>query len=114
MMGMLEVIEDNGGGLALFVKDGENVVYGHNYDGGGKQIMDDIAAYINNPDTSGWEGNLDDPQEAYDDYKEYDEYGQYTGPQGWEVVYRYETPGTSTIFHSRMGVAAALLWGRER
>lgn len=114
-MSMLEVIEDNGGGLALFVKDGEKVVYGHHgYEANGQAILDDIKAYINNPDTSDWDGNMDDPQAAYDDYKEYDEYGQYIGPQGWQVVYRYTGDGTSVVFHSRMGSAASLLWGRER
>jgi hypothetical protein len=109
---MLEIIEDNGGGLALFVKEDEKIVYGHSYDGGGKQILEDIAAYIENHDTSDWDGNMDDPQEAYDGYKDRDEYGQYTGPQGWQVVYKYEN-GMSFIHHNRMGTAASLLWGRE-
>lgn len=114
-MNTLEVIEDNGGGLALFVKEDDKVIYGHHgYEACGKALLDDIEAYINNPDTSDWEGNMDDPQAAYDSYKDRDEYGQYVGPHGWQVVYRYETSGTSIVYHDRMGAAASLLWSRGR
>jgi hypothetical protein len=112
---MLEVIEDNGGGLGLYILNDDKVIYGHHgYEHAPENLLNDIKSYINYPDTSDWEGNMDDPQAAYDDYKEYDEYGQYTGPQGWQVVYRYTCDGTSTIYHSRMGTAASLLWGREQ
>ena len=115
MMSTLEVIEDNGGGLGLYVLEDGKVIYGHHgYEANNQALLNDIKAYINNPDTSDWDGNMEDPQAAYDDYKDRDEYGQYTGPQGWEVVYRYETPGTSTIYHDRMGAAASMIWGREK
>lgn len=114
-MSKLEVIEDNGGGLGLYIHDDDGkVIYGHHgYEHEPQALLNDIKAYINDPDTSDWDGNMDDPQAAYDGYKEYDEDGQYTGPQGWQIVYRYDS-GTSTIYHSRMGVAASLLWGKER
>lgn len=81
-----KVIEYNGGGLTL-------VVFGEN-----GSLINDINALKNGEDPSYWDGNVDDPQAAYDEINSFD--------FGFEVV-----ADEDGIYPNKMGVAASLEFG---
>lgn len=96
-----KVIEDNGGGLTLVVF-GENgeVKYlcdGYQFREKGS-LINDINALKNGEDPSYWDGNVDDPQAAYDEINSFD--------FGFEVV-----ADEDGIYPNKMGVAASLEFG---
>lgn len=72
-----EVIETNGGSLYLIVfgEDGE-VIFMHDYEEGG--LLADLEALKNGENPMLWDGNEENPQEAYDNVTSYQ--------CGWEIV----------------------------
>lgn len=99
-----QVIEDNGGGLHLFVFRGHRVAYassGHEYRPS-SLVNDDLPALEDGDDTSTWEGNVDNPQAAYDELTSYE--------HGWEIVAEGSV-GRRKIYPGRMGRAAQLEFG---
>lgn len=78
------VVEDNGGGLSLFVFDeggieGNRVRYAHfGYEYNPGQLSQDIQALLDGGDPLEWEGNVEDPQ------KEWDALDNFS--YGWEIV----------------------------
>lgn len=94
-----QVIEDNGGGLHLFVFRGRKVAYassGHEYRPG-SLTNDDLPALENGDDTSTWEGASSTPQADYDNLTSYE--------HGWEIVAEGGV-GRRKIYPGRMGRAA--------
>ena len=97
-----EVIEDNGGGLSLFIFDSKGrVEYAHTgYEHVQGQLSADLAdlAEGGNPVVE-WEGCEEDPQGVYDSITSY-------RGGGWEVV-----ADNNGIYPNLMGSAAALEFG---
>ena len=99
-----QVIEDNGGGLHLFVWRGHAVVYashGHEYRFG-SLVNDDLPALEAGDDTATWESNSDNPQADYDTLTSYE--------YGWQIVAEGNT-GRRKLHPARMGRAAQLEFG---
>lgn len=99
-----QVVEDNGGGLHLFVFRGRKVVYassGHEYRPG-SLVNADLPALEAGDDTSSWDGNIANPQAAYDELTAYE--------HGWEIVAEGNT-GQRKLHPARMGRAAQLEFG---
>lgn len=97
-----KVIEDNGGGLTLYVfaADG-NVEYAHDYEGSGC-LLHDIEAIGNGADPAhDWDGNAEDPQAYYDSITSFE--------YGWEVVADNEG-----LYPEKMGNSALLEFGIDR
>lgn len=61
----IKVIFDNGGGLTLQLGD-----YGHYYPHNIQQAAEDYKQYLQDQDTSWWEGNEDDARELDPDYEQ--------------------------------------------
>lgn len=96
-----KVIEDNGGGLTLVVfgRNGEVQYLCNGYQFMKKgSLVNDINALKNGEDPSCWDGNVDDPQAAYDEINSFD--------FGFEVV-----ADEDGIYPNKMGVAASLEFG---
>lgn len=100
-----QVIEDNGGGLYLFVFGGRGkIVYassGHEYRPG-SLTSDDLPALEAGYDTATWESNEDDPQAAYNTLTSYE--------YGWQIVAE-GGPGRRKLYPGRMGRAAQIEFG---
>lgn len=99
-----DVIEDNGGGLHLYVWDaaGKRVIYAHSgYEYNRGDLSDCIEALRagEDPIDAGWEGAEDDPQAAYDAWT-------YPPNGGWQIV--ADQHGT---YPKVMGAAARLEFG---
>jgi hypothetical protein len=66
------VTENNGGGIALAVKDNDKYIYIHTgYEGLGNQLAEDVRAILNgeHPIDDGWDGNeLDEMRESITEY----------------------------------------------
>lgn len=101
-----QVIEDNGGGLYLFVFGGRGrIVYassGHEYRPG-SLASDDIPALEDGDDTSTWEGGEDNPKAAYDTLTSCE--------YGWEIVAEGGVGRQRKLYPGRMGRAAQLEFG---
>jgi hypothetical protein len=96
-----KVIEDNGGGLSLFVFRGDAVIYaGSGYEYRPGALQGDLAALEAGDDTRTWEGNADDPQAALDDTQRYE--------YGWETVCEGGPRQTRRLYPDRMGAAARI------
>ena len=97
-----EVIEDNGGGLMLYVfADDGNVEYAHGYEGSGC-LLHDIEAIENGADPAhDWDGNEEDPQAYYDSITSFE--------HGWKVVADNEG-----LYPEKMGNSARLEFGIDR
>jgi len=98
-----EVLEDNAGGLYLFVFDGDKIKFGfENFEYSPVSLvgcLDELDNGAGENDVSGWEGQLPDPQA---------DYASLTGHEfGWEPVARNTGSGRE-LFPDRMGVAATL------
>lgn len=66
------VIEDNGGGLSLYVFRGQQCIYAHDgYEFTPGQLSQDIAALDKGSDTSDWDGNTNDPQALWDEMEQF-------------------------------------------
>lgn len=95
------VIEDNGGGLHLYVWQDDQVVYGHSgYEHNPGQLTNDLRELDFGSDVETWDGNEDDPQAEWD----------YWTPEmqrngGYQIVARGKN-GERSIYADRMGAAA--------
>lgn len=99
-----QVIEDNGGGLHLFVWRGRTMVYAshdHEYRPG-SLVNDDLPALEAGDDTSTWEGASSTPQDDYDNLTSYE--------HGWEIVAEGGVERRK-LYPGRMGRAAQLEFG---
>jgi hypothetical protein len=95
-----QVIEDNGGGLGLYVFRGKTVIYGHmGYEYIPGDLITGLDALDNGDNTRTWEGNSDNPQADYDSITSYE--------YGWKIVAEGNN-GKRTLYKSCMGAAAML------
>lgn len=95
-----QAIEDNGGGLMLAVFYGDVITYMHDdYEYNVGQLSRDIENLKagDNP-LLDWEGNVEDPQAAYDNVTSYE--------YGWEIV-----ADQDGIYPDKMGRAAKIEFG---
>lgn len=96
-----QVIEDNGGGLHLYVFSGSKCIWAHTgYEYSRSNLVADMDALESGDDPRrDWEGGADDPQEIYDNTTSYD--------YGWQVV---AEGGKShrKLHKARMGRAAQI------
>jgi hypothetical protein len=106
-----QVIEDNGGGLALYVFDeggidGGKVIFAHiSYDGGKGQLTTDLDNLDAGGDVTVWDGCDDEPQALYDDLDNFE--------AGWQKVAE-GADGKRTLYPTLMGTAAKLEFGIDR
>jgi len=81
-MAHFSVVEDDGGGLMLFVFSDASrldVVYAHSgYEYAAGQLRQDIAALSAGGDTAGWDGCETDPQALFDSFTGTD--------SGWSAI----------------------------
>lgn len=99
-----KVIEDNGGGLHLYVFSGRRCIWAHTgYEYSPGNLTADLDSLENGADPRrDWDGGMDDPQAAYDNTTGYE--------HGWEVV--AEGGNDRRKLHkARMGAAAQLEFG---
>jgi len=111
-----QVIEDNGGGLALFILsgDGENkkVIYGATgYEYRPGALTEDIAAFMRDGSVEDWEVQTDgatgDPIDAQAIYNSYDNH-----EYGWEVVAQGDFDTRKEIkWPKKMGATAKMEFG---
>ena len=96
-----QVIEDNGGGLHLYVFDAQgHMVYAHSgYEYEGNNLTDDIEKLISSDSVDGWDGCDENPQEGYDRLTQ--------NEFGYEIVADIEN-GKCVLYPEHMGVAAKL------
>jgi len=98
-----KVIEDNGGGLSLFVLRGRKVIYSHSgYEYNRGQLTQDLDELDSGTDVTSWDGCDDSPQDIYDNLTSYE--------YGWEVV-ATGGRGKRHLNKGKMGVAACLEFG---
>jgi hypothetical protein len=98
-----KVIEDNGGGLHLFVHEYSKLVYSHSgYEYNPGQLTQDIKGLESGSDPTTWDGN-ENSQESYDGF--YDE-SRRNG--GWDVVVKGCTGLPTKYYYPRMGRAAQI------
>ncbi len=98
------IIEDNGGGLYLFVFENgidSKVRWGHwDYEYNPGQLSDDIKSLLDGTDpVTDWDGAEETAQEVYDGFND--------DVPGWEVVAQVYD-GQLHLFPSRMGAAAQI------
>ncbi|MEE0146227.1 MAG: hypothetical protein UEP80_07635 [Senegalimassilia anaerobia] len=104
-----EVYEDNGGGITLFVLDGDKAIWagsGYEYDSTHSNLLGDIRA-INDggyPIADGWETDVDDPQAFYDEVTRW----ATDGSGGAQLV-----ADSAGVYRQHMGAAASLIFGSE-
>lgn len=98
-----KVIEDNGGGLHLFVFGSKNkVIYAHaGYEYTPGQLTEDIIALNDGSDPREYDGNEEDPQACWDSL---DDESYRNG--GWKIV-----ADNDGIYHGVMGRAAQREFG---
>lgn len=102
-MSKYQVVEDNGGGLHLFVFRGRKVIAGFSgYEYNVGNLSTDMNALESGGSTADWEGQMDTPQAAYDNLTGY----QY----GWQVVAE-GGKGNRKLHKARMGRAAQIEFG---
>lgn len=95
-----QAIENNGGGLSLFVFHGKKVIFAHSgYEYSKGSLITDLDALDTGDDTKSWEGNEDNPQGVYDKITSYE--------YGWVIV-ASGANGNRKLFKSEMGSAAQL------
>lgn len=99
-----KVIEDNGGGLHLYVFSGSKCVWaytGYEYNPG--NLVQDLSALEDGADPrDDWEGGVDDPQATYENTTSYE--------YGWEVVAECGK-GRRKLHKAKMGRAAQVEFG---
>lgn len=105
-----EVIEDNGGGLHLFVFINDEISYyanGYEYHVG--QLSEDIKYFMDDGNTNGWEVQTDFNGTEYTPTSMWEAYEELTSSEyGWELVAEgnYST-GDKKFYWDRMGSAAS-------
>lgn len=99
-----KVIEDNGGGLHLYVFSGRKCVWAHTgYEYSPGNLTADLESLEAGDDPRrDWDGGEDDPQAAYDNINGYE--------YGWEVVAE-GGKGRRKLHKARMGAAAQIEFG---
>ncbi len=99
-----KVIEDNGGGLHLYVFSGRNCVWAHTeYEYSPGSLTADMSSLeAGHVAMRGWDGGVDDPQKTYDDTTSYE--------YGWEVVAE-GGKGRRKLHKAKMGRAAQIEFG---
>jgi hypothetical protein len=98
-----KVVEDNGGGLSLYVFWGGKVVYSHSgYEYNHGQLTYDLDTLDAGTNVKGWDGCEANPQESYDNITSYE--------YGWEVVVSGGS-GNRHLHKARMGGAAMREFG---
>jgi hypothetical protein len=96
-----QVIEDNGGGLHLYIFDRNKCIYAHSgYEYSPGQLSQDISALMEGEDPRQWEGGEENPEEEYLSWVD-------GNPYGWQTIARGNENGISYYPH-RMGRAAQL------
>jgi hypothetical protein len=106
-----QVIEDNGGGLALYVFgdggiDGGKVIFAHtSYEYVKGQLITDLNNLDGGSDVTLWDGCDDEPQALYDDLDNFE--------TGWQVVAQ-GSDGERTLYPNLMGTAAKLEFSIDR
>lgn len=100
---MYKVIEDNGGGLALYVFWGRTVIYSHSgYEYNPGQLTQDLDELDRGTEIKDWEGCDEKPQENYNQTTNHE--------YGWEIVASGGN-GKRALHKSRMGNAAMIEFG---
>jgi hypothetical protein len=96
-----QVIEDNGGGLHLFIFRGDRpIAYVGGYEARPEGLIEDLGALDAGTNIKGWELDLTiDPCEQRDSITRYE--------YGWEIV-ATGGGGKRTLYPDRMGAAASL------
>lgn len=98
-----KVIEDNGGGLHLYVFWGSKVIYAAtDYEYRPGKLMQDLDVLDAGTDIGGWESNVDNPQVDYDSITSYE--------YGWQCV-TTGGGGQRHLYKARMGRAAQTEFG---
>jgi hypothetical protein len=98
-----KVVEDNGGGLHLYVFWGSKVIYAAtDYEYAPGRLTQDLRALDEGTDISRWDSNVDDPQAAYDSITSHE--------YGWKVV-ASGGGGQRHLHKSVMGGAAQIEFG---
>lgn len=99
-----QVIEDNGGGLHLYVFSGSKCVWAHTgYEYSPGNLVADLDALESGDDPRrDWEGGADDPQAIYDNITSYS--------HGWEIVAE-GGKNIRKLHKAKMGRAAQLEFG---
>lgn len=99
-----QVIEDNGGGLHLYVFSGAKCVWAHTgYEYSPGNLVADLDALESGDDPRrDWDGGADDPQETYDNTTSYE--------YGWEIV-ADGGKNRRKLRKGRMGCAAQIEFG---
>lgn len=99
-----QVIEDNGGGLHLYVFSGQKCVWAHTgYEYSPGNLGKDLSVLEDGFDPrKDWEGGADDPQGTYENTTSY--------KYGWEVVAE-GGKGRRKLHKAKMGRAAQIEFG---
>lgn len=93
-----QVIEDNGGGLHLYVWSGDELVYGHcGFEHIKGSLAECIQALRNGDDAAAWDGCEVNPRADYDSLTE-----ESRRNGGWRIVYTEAGP----VDRERWGAAA--------
>ncbi|MGB4952277.1 MAG: hypothetical protein WBO55_16770 [Rhizobiaceae bacterium] len=99
-----KVIENNGGGMSLYVFSGRKCVWSHTgYEYSPGNLIADLDSLEAGADPRrDWDGGVDDPQGDYDQIMSYD--------HGWELVAE-GGKGRRELHKARMGRAAQIEFG---
>lgn len=98
------VIENNGGGLSLFVFWGGSVIYSHSeYEYNPGQLSQDLDELDKGTEIPTWEGNSENPQDEWNDL--HDNYAY-----GWKIVVS-GGGGKRKLHKNRMDRAAQIEFG---
>ena len=102
-MNAYKVVEDNGGGLSLFVFAGQNVVYSHSgYEHNPGHLSEDLKALDGGSDVSEWDGCDKHSQKTWD--------ALFNFESRWNIVAEM-VDGKRSLNVGYMGVAAKLEFG---
>ena len=99
-----KVVEDNGGGLHLYVFSGSKCVWAHTgYEYSPGNLIADLGGLESGDDPRrNWEGGADDPQATYENTTGYE--------YGWEIVAE-GGKGRRKLHKGKMGRAAQIEFG---
>ena len=105
-----QVIEDDGGGLSLFVFRGRAIIYARNeYEFGRGNLLRDLDALDAGRDPTAWLRGSKSPQADFEAITSHE--------FGWQIVAEGNEHGKRQLYKSRMGPAAQSVFGvsgRER